>query len=90
MKILPLSEAKAKLSGLLSELEMTEEEIVITKNGRAAAVLVSPGEYESWKETIAIRSDPRMMRDIRAGLRALKAGNGKTYASLDAFLRDDK
>ncbi|MGB3942301.1 MAG: type II toxin-antitoxin system Phd/YefM family antitoxin [Candidatus Manganitrophaceae bacterium] len=57
MKTLSLSETKMKLSGLIEMVNTTDEEIVITKNGRAAAVLVSADEYESWKETMAIRSD---------------------------------
>jgi PHD/YefM family antitoxin component YafN of YafNO toxin-antitoxin module len=47
---------------------------VITRNGRPAAVLVSTDEYESWKETQAIRSNPELMREIRAGLRAARRG----------------
>ena len=85
--MLPLSEAKAKLSSLVDAVEATDEEIVITRNGRPAAILVSPDEYESWNETIAIRSDPRMMREIKAGLRALKRGNTKLY-TLEEFLRE--
>ena len=85
--MLPLSEAKAKLSGLVDAVEATDEEIVITRNGRPAAILVSPDEYESWNETIAIRSDPRMMREIKAGLRALKKGKTKLY-TLEEFLRE--
>jgi len=54
MKTLPLSEVKTKLSSLVEEVLSTDEEVVITKNGRPAAVLVSPSEHESWKETIAI------------------------------------
>jgi len=79
MKTLPLSEAKSKLSGLVERVFAHDEEVVITKNGRAAAVLISPGEYESWKETVAIRSDPASMREIRSGLAALKAGKAKLY-----------
>ena len=41
-----LSEAKIKLSWLVDKVNTTDEEIVITKNGRPAAVLVSPGEFE--------------------------------------------
>ena len=62
MKTLSLSEAKAKLSNLVEEVETRDEEIVITKNGRPAAVLVSPDEYDSWKETFAIRADASLMR----------------------------
>ena len=44
MRTVPLSEANAKLSSLLDSVEGRDEEIVITRNGRAAAVLVSPGD----------------------------------------------
>ena len=54
IKILSLSKAKMKFSELVQAVYSTEGEIVITKDGRPAAVLVSPEEFESWKETIAI------------------------------------
>lgn len=72
MKTLSLSEAKMKLSQLVENVSSTDEEVVITKNGRPAAVLVSPDEFESWKETIAIKTDTAMMEEIRRGLAALK------------------
>ena len=74
MKTLSLSEAKMKLSGLVELVKATDEEVVITKNGRPAAVLVSPEEFESWKETIAVRSDTDLMKEIRKGLKAHKTG----------------
>ena len=86
MKTLPLSEAKSKLSGLVERVRTLEEEIIITKNGRPAAVLVSPEEFDSWKETIAIRQDPALMREIRAGIAALKARKARLY-TLDELLR---
>lgn len=86
MKTLPLSEAKSKLSGLIEQVRALEEEIVITKNGRPAAVLVSPEEFDSWKETVAIRRDAALMREIRAGIAALKARKAKLY-TLDELLR---
>ncbi|MEE8431144.1 MAG: type II toxin-antitoxin system Phd/YefM family antitoxin [Candidatus Desulfatibia sp.] len=72
MKILSLSEVKIKLSQLVEEVNTMDEEIVITKNGRPAAVLISPDEYEGWKETIKIKSDPDLMKEIKQGLLALK------------------
>ncbi|MBN1831902.1 MAG: type II toxin-antitoxin system Phd/YefM family antitoxin [Deltaproteobacteria bacterium] len=51
METLSLSEAKIKLSSLVEKVNSMDEEIIITKNGRPAAVLVSPDEYEGWKET---------------------------------------
>ena len=86
MKTLSLSEVKAKLSGLVEEVERRDEEIVITRNGRPAAVLVSPEEYDSWKETRAIRTDKDLMREIRAGLAAFKARKVRLY-TLDELLK---
>jgi prevent-host-death family protein len=86
MKTLSLSEAKAKLSGLVEDVESRDEEVVITRNGRPAAVLVSPEEYESWMETRAIRADRDLMREIRAGLAAFKRRNARLY-SLEELLK---
>ena len=85
MKTLSLSEAKAKLSGLVENVERRDEEVVITRNGRPAAVLVSPDEYESWKETYAIRADKGLMREIRTGLAALKARKARLYTLDELF-----
>jgi hypothetical protein len=34
--------------------------------------LVSPDEFEGWRETIAIKSDGDLMREIKKGIAALK------------------
>lgn len=86
MKTLSLSEAKAKLSGLIEDVERRDEEVIITRNGRPAAVLVSPDEYDSWKETIAILSDKQLMREIRAGLTALRKRKARLYTLEELFL----
>ena len=70
MKLMPLSEAKAKLSRLVAEIETRDEPIVITRNGRAAAVLLSADQFEGWQETVEILADKELMKEIRRGLRA--------------------
>jgi prevent-host-death family protein len=85
MKILSVSEAKMKLSGLIDTVNNTDEEVMITKNGRPAAVLVSPEEFESLKETIAVRSDSSLMKEIKKGLRALKARRAKVFTLEELF-----
>jgi antitoxin YefM len=75
MKTLSLSEVKMKLSELVDRVHSTDEEVVITKNGRPAAVLVSAEEFESWKETIEILSSRDLMDEIRTGLAALSKGS---------------
>ena len=71
MKTLSLSEAKMKLSELIENVYSTDEEITITKNGRPAAVLISPEEFENLKETIEIKSNHDLMNEIKKGLAAL-------------------
>ncbi|OGQ06625.1 MAG: prevent-host-death protein [Deltaproteobacteria bacterium RIFCSPLOWO2_12_FULL_40_28] len=87
MKTLSLSEAKMKLSGLVDSVKKTDNVVVITKNGRPAAVLVNPDEYESWQETLEIRSDVSMMKEIKAGLAALKKKKSKLYTLDEIFLK---
>jgi antitoxin YefM len=85
MKTLSLSEAKMKLSGLVDAVYKTDEEVVITKNGAPAAVLVSPDEFEGWKETVAIRSDADLMAEIKRGVSDLKKGKAKLYTLEELF-----
>lgn len=85
MKTLSLSEAKMKLSSLIDAIQATDEEVLITKNGAPAAVLVSPDEFESLKETIAVRSDMDLMREIKEGLKDLKLKKAKLYTLEELF-----
>jgi len=85
MKTLSLSEAKMKLSSIVDAVQDTDEEVLITRNGSPAAVLVSPDEFESMKETIAVRSDEHLMRDIRQGLQDLKRKKSKLYTLEELF-----
>ncbi len=85
MKTLSLSEAKTKLSSLVDAVQSTDEEVVITRNGSPAAVMVSPEEFESLKETVAVRSDEHLMRDIRKGLRDLRRKKARLYTLEELF-----
>jgi prevent-host-death family protein len=85
MKTLSLSEAKMKLSSLIDALQATDEEVLITKNGAPAAVLVSPDEFDSLKETIAVRSDAALMQEIKEGLKDLKRKKAKLYTLEELF-----
>ncbi|MBC8550331.1 MAG: type II toxin-antitoxin system Phd/YefM family antitoxin [Candidatus Brocadiales bacterium] len=85
MKTLSLSEAKMKLSNLVKKVNATDEAVVITKNGSPAAVLVSPDEFESWNETITIRSNLPLMQEIKNGLKVLKSKKAKLYTLDELF-----
>ncbi len=85
MITLPLSEVKMKLSRLVERVGASDEAVVITKNGRPAAVLVSPEEFDSWKETVAVRGDEALRQEIKAGLTALKGKKAKLYTLEQLF-----
>ena len=79
MKTLPLSEVKMKLSAIVDSVHATEQEVMITKNGRPVAVLVSPDEFDSWKETVTVKSDAELMTEINEGIAALKKKKVRLY-----------
>jgi len=85
MKTLSLSEAKMKLSALVESVATVDNEIMITKNGRPAAVLVSPDEFDSWKETSIVRFDENLMTEIQQGLTALEKNNTALYTLEELF-----
>ncbi len=85
MKTLSVSEAKMKLSALVASVSAVDEEILITKNGRPAAVLVSPDVFESWQETSIVRFDDDLMTEIQQGLTALKEDKASLYTLEELF-----
>ena len=81
---LPLSAVKARLSELVDRVERQDDRIVVTRNGRPAAVLVSPADLESLEETLAVLSDPELMQQIRESKEALARGD---FVELDELKR---
>ena len=64
-RILPISEVKTRLTELVRRVDELEEEIIVTRKGRPAAIIVNAREYERLKETLDILSDPEAMRQLR-------------------------
>ena len=85
MKTISVSEAKMKLSALLDSIGLSDEEVLITKNGRPAAVLVSPDEFASWRETLAVLSDSELMGEIKKGVDALRHKKASLYTLDELF-----
>lgn len=61
----PLADVKNRLSEVVDRIEREHGRVVITKHGRAAAVILSIEDLESLEETLAILSNPELMREIR-------------------------
>ena len=73
VKEVPLSEVKDDLSRYLREAET--QEIVITRHGKPAGVLIGFESEEDWFE-YRLENDPRFMRRIELARASLQAGRG--------------
>ena len=79
-KTLSLSEVKTRLPELVAGVDEREEEVVVTKNGRPAAILINIQEYERLKETLDVLSDPALLKQIRQSEAFYQAGKkGLTF-----------
>ncbi len=76
IKTLPITEARENLTTLVDKANKLLDEYIITVNGKPTAILMSIQEYESWKETTEIMSDPGLMKAIRQGEKEIDEGKG--------------
>lgn len=72
---IPFTEAKAHLSDLVDRTSREHERFVVTRNGRPAAVLLSPEDLESLEETVEVLQDRALLDSIRKS--RLEAAEGK-------------
>lgn len=76
---LPITKAREELPSLVENASKKLDEYIITVNGTPAAVLMSVAEFESWKETIEIMSDQKLIEDIRLGEKEIAEGKGTPW-----------
>ena len=82
-KTMPISEVKTRLPELVSGVEEREEEIVVTRNGKPAAVLVNYDEYERLKDTLDVLSNPELMKQIGQSKRFYAKGRqGQSFEAV--------
>jgi prevent-host-death family protein len=73
MREVPLSEVKDDLSRFLREAE--KQEIVITRHGKPAGVLIGFESEDDWFE-YRLENDPRFLRRIEKARKSLQSGRG--------------
>jgi antitoxin YefM len=66
MTTIPLADAKARLSAVLDAVRDTHDRVVITRNGRPEAVIMSVSDLEALEETLDLLSTPGALDEIRA------------------------
>jgi prevent-host-death family protein len=73
MKEVPLSEVKDDLSRFLREAE--KQEIVITRHGKPAGVLIGFESEDDWFD-YRLENDPRFLQRVERARQSLRAGRG--------------
>src|SRR5207244_1408446 len=73
-RIAPLADVKARLSAYIEESQ-TEGPVVITRNGKAVAVLISPVDDDDVESLVLARS-PRLQRLLKKSRASIAAGRG--------------
>jgi prevent-host-death family protein len=80
VKEVPLSEVKDDLSRFLREAE--RQEIIITRHGKPAGVLIGFESEDDWFD-YRLETDPRFLRRIEKARASLRAGRGVRLEDLD-------
>jgi len=75
----PLSDVKDDLSRYLREAE--KQDIVITRHGKPAGVLIGFGSEDDWFD-YRLESDPRFLNRIERARASLRAGGGVRLADM--------
>ena len=80
VKQVPLSEIKDDLSRYLREAE--SQEIIITRHGKPAGILIGFGSEDDWFE-YRLEHDPRFLRRIDQARESLRAGRGTRLEDIE-------
>ena len=77
--ILPISEVRGRLPELLKKISKDQKHLVITRNGKAEGVMLSPAELE----TLEIRADRDLLKTLIRSEQDMKAG--RLYSHKEVF-----
>jgi len=78
---LPLAEIKAHLSEIVDRVEREHDRVVLTRNGRPAAVIMSPADLDALEDTLDLLSDPVALADIRTA--QADVASGRVFSAED-------
>jgi prevent-host-death family protein len=73
-----LAAVKARFSELVDRVERQQDRVIVTRNGKPAAVLISTDDLERLEETLAVMSDRSLTAQIRDSEKAIAAGEHGT------------
>jgi prevent-host-death family protein len=70
-----LRNVKDRFSEFVDRVEREHERVVVTRNGRPAAILMSPDDLASLEETLELLGDSEAIRDLVEAEAAVAAGD---------------
>lgn len=74
MSIESLREVRDHFSEVVDRVQREHARVTVTRNGKAAAVILSPDDLAQLEETLDVLSDPDALADIREADAAYRAG----------------
>jgi antitoxin YefM len=83
MRTVTYSEVRQNLAKMLDHVVDDAEEVVVTRSGREAAVIISLREYESLKETAYLMASPANARRLNEAIEDLRNGGGEVRDLID-------
>jgi prevent-host-death family protein len=76
-----LSEFRSNASGFISQVHNTKRPLVITQNGKSAAVLLDVNEYEKMVEKM------ELVQDVETALNQISSGKSITHSEAHQTLK---
>ncbi|MGC1513662.1 MAG: type II toxin-antitoxin system Phd/YefM family antitoxin [Acidimicrobiales bacterium] len=70
-----LRSVRDHFSDFVDRVEQHHERVIVTRNGRPAAVLISTEDLEALEETLSLLSDPEAMAQLAEAEAAIDAGD---------------
>ena len=88
MSVIPLSEAKSRLSEIADEIHRTHERVNVTRNGREYVVIMSTEDLDSLEATIELLSDPAAQARIARSEADIEKGDITTLDEMSHLMEE--
>lgn len=87
MSNLPLAEAKAHLSEVVSRVSTEHDRVTVTVHGRPSAMVLAVEDVEAMEETIAVLADTKLVQQLIQAEAEIARGEGETADQLTEAMR---
>jgi antitoxin YefM len=76
MNIISLSELRANMAKHFDRVEQDHDELIVTRQNREPMVVMSLSDFEGWKETMYLLSNPANKERLLRSIAELDEGKG--------------